>query len=221
MDYFLDTNVEIGYVFCTDPWNTHAVTVFDSKDRLHYSENVNKEFQKNFIKFSKEQSQFLLEICDELEALNFKKINFDEFKAIGLSVKLINDFAENKKEKCLEVLWDITNKNNDDKIRVKILVRNIKKFARNFENYLFIRKNNFEQKVMLCPVRKKSYSEIYEELKNLKIHKEDNNIILDAHDLACNESLTLNFVTSDNDVYKLPQQVSALNINKFLHLRNF
>lgn len=45
--------------------------------------------------------------------------------------------------------------------------------------------------------------------------------ILDAHDLACKESLTLNFVTSDNDVFKLPQQLSTLNINEFLHLNDF
>lgn len=60
MDYFLDTNVELGYVFCTDPWNTSATTVFDSNDDLHYSKNVDIEFQKNFSKFLKEQKQFFL-----------------------------------------------------------------------------------------------------------------------------------------------------------------
>lgn len=221
MDYFLDTNVELGYVFCTDPWNTPAVTVFDSKDKLHYSKRVDGEFQKNFIKFSKEQKQFFFRICDELESLGLKKIGYNEFNSIGLDVDLIHDFAENKKEKCLEVLWKISNKNDGDKIQVKILVRKIRFFARNFDKFVFKRKNNFERKVMLCPDRFEEYSEIFEELSDLGIHEEDNNIILDAHDLASKELLNLNFVTSDNNVYELPQRVSALNISEFIHLRSF
>lgn len=221
MDYFLDTNVELGYVFCTDPWNPPATTVFDSNDRLHYSRNVDKEFQYNFSKFLKEQKQFFFRVCDELEDLNLKKVNYNEFNSIGISVNLINDFAENKKESCLKKLWNISNKNNDYEIKVNILVRKIRIFARNFERFLFDRKNKFELKVILCLERVENYSEIFGELKNLGIHDEDNVIILDAHDLACRSSLCLNFVTSDGDVYDLPPQVSALNINEFLHLKDF
>ena len=34
MHYFLDTCVELGYVFCTDPWNDKSVKVFDDNDYL-------------------------------------------------------------------------------------------------------------------------------------------------------------------------------------------
>lgn len=221
MDYFLDTNVELGYVFCTDPWNALAVTVFDSNDKLHYSRNVDKEFQKNFIKFSKEQKQFFFKICDELESLGLEKVSYNGFKSIGISVDLIFDFAENKKESCLELLWNISNKDNEDKIKVKDLVRLIKSFGRNFEKIIYDRKRSFEQKVMISPMRTEDYSKIFEELDKLGIHDEDKEIILDAHDLAGRDSLSLNFVTSDNDVFELPKQVSALNIHKFLHLNDF
>lgn len=221
MDYFLDTNVELGYVFCTDPWNTPATIVFDSKDKLHYSKNVDKEFQKNFSIFLKQQKQFFFKVSDELEDIGFKNVTFNQFKSIGSSVSLINDFAENKKESCLERLWIIANKNDDDNIKVKILVRNIRTFARNFERFLFDRKNNFEQKVVLCLDRIEGYSEIFDKLDALGIHDEDNVIILDAHDLACRNSLNLNFVTSDDDVYELSSKISELNINEFLHLENF
>lgn len=220
MDYFLDTNVELGYVFCTDPWNAPAITVFDSNDRLHYSNNVDNEFQRNFSKFLREQRQFFFAVADELESLGLRKIGFNEFNSIGLGVFLIYDFAENKKESCLKLLWNIVNK-KDDKINVKILVRKIRGFGRNFESFLFKRKTNFERKVLFYQNRVDDYSEIFDELENLGIHKEDNIIILDAHDLATNESLKLNFVTSDNNVYELSQQVSALNINDFMHLRDF
>lgn len=221
MDYFLDTNVELGYVFCTDPWNTPAVAVFDSEDRLHYSRNVDKEFQKNLIIFSKQQKQFFIKISSELEDVGLKKVNYSIFESIGLSVNLINDFAENKKEFCLETLWNISNKNKEEYINVKNLVREIKTFARNFEKFLFVRKNNFEQKVVMCLDRKEEYPIIHDELTKLGIHDEDNAIILDAHDLACRNDLTLNFVTSDNDVYGLSPKCVALNINEFLHLDNF
>lgn len=221
MDYFLDTNVELGYVFCTDPWNAPAVTVFDSKDKLHYSRKVDKEFRKNFIKFSKQQKHFFLKVSEELEDLDFKKVNFNTFKSIGLSVELNDDFAKNKKESCLKKLWDISNKNNYEDIKVKNLVREIRTFARNFEKLIFNRKIHFEQRVVMCLDRVEDYSKLFDDLNKVGIHNEDNVIILDAHDLACRESLTLNFVTSDNDVYELPQKVPALNINEFLHLKNF
>lgn len=221
MDYFLDTNVELGYVFCTDPWNTPAVNVFDSKDRLHYSRNVDIEFQRNFGKFLKEQKQFFFKVSNELDDLSLKKVNYNLFKSIGLEVDLVNDFAENKKESCLKTLWNISNKNNEDEIKVKNLVERIRTFARNFEKFLFDRKNEFELKVILCLDRTEDYSSIFDKIDKLGVHEEDNVIILDAHDLACRESLSLNFVTSDDDVYKLPKQVSELNINKFLHLKNF
>ena len=102
MDYFLDTNVELGYVFCTDPWNTPSVVVFNSNERLHYSKNVDNEFQKNFNRFLREQKQFFFRVSDELDDLGLKKINYNTFKSIGLNVNLINDFAENKKESCLK-----------------------------------------------------------------------------------------------------------------------
>ncbi len=220
MDYFLDTNVELGYVFCTDPWNPPAVTVFDSNDRLHYSDNVNEEFRKNMIIFSRQQRQFFFEVADELESLGMRKISYNEFSSIGLSVDLANDFAENKKESCLKLLWNIANRKKKDKIRVKDLIREIMGFRRNFERFLFNRKTAFENKVMFHR-RNANYPEIFDELESLGIHEEDNHIILDAHDLATTRSLELDFVTSDNKVHKLPQQVDALNINEFLHLRDF
>ena len=221
MDYFLDTNAMLGYVFCTDPWNTPAVTVFKSYDRLHYSVNVDSEFQRNFIKFSKEQKQFFFKICDELEDSGFKNVDFNVFSSLGLSVDLVNDFAENKKESCLRILWNISNKDNVDVIKVKILVRRIRSFARNFDSFLFDRKLSFEQKVMLAPLRVDDYSEIFDELEKVGIHEEDRVIILDAHDLACRECLCLNFVTSDDDVFELSPLVSDLNIDCFLHLKDF
>ena len=220
MDYFLDTNVELGYVFCTDPWNTPAVTVFDSNDKLHYSRNVDKEFRKNFAKFLKEQKHFFYRISDELEYLGLKNVNYNTFESIGLSVDLIHDFAVNKKESFLKKLWDIANKNKKDNIKVKNLVRDIRIFARNFEKFIFDRKINFEKKVVMCLKRVKKYSKIFKRLAALGIHEEDIDIVLDAHDLACRESLFLNFVTSDNDVYRLSSKVMELNINEFLHLKN-
>ena len=51
MDYFLDTCVEVGYVFCTDPWNDESVEVFNDNDYLNYSHTVKMEFNKNIMRF--------------------------------------------------------------------------------------------------------------------------------------------------------------------------
>lgn len=46
MDYFLDTCIEVGYVFCTDPWNDESVEVFNDNDYLNYSHTVKMEFNQ-------------------------------------------------------------------------------------------------------------------------------------------------------------------------------
>ena len=48
MNYFLDTNVKIGYVFCTDPWNDESVKLLESDSAFYNSNCVEKEFEFKF-----------------------------------------------------------------------------------------------------------------------------------------------------------------------------
>ena len=48
MNCFLDTNVKIGYVFCTDPWNDKSEHLFNMNHTFYISPSVRKEFNKKY-----------------------------------------------------------------------------------------------------------------------------------------------------------------------------
>lgn len=60
MNYFLDTNVKLGYVFCTDPWYGNSVSVFNDYDFLYDSSTVDIEFNERYRYFLREQKDFFL-----------------------------------------------------------------------------------------------------------------------------------------------------------------
>ena len=227
MNYFLDTNVEIGYVFCTDPWNNETVKFFDSEDKLHSSFYVEKEFQKKFSMIFNEQKKFLISLVDELKNSSNKLLSFKDLKIKSKIIPLKNDFAENKKEQIVKVIWKLSkskHENNDalntEICNVNVLVLYIEKFIRNFRRKLIERRNNFESKVIFHPKRDEKYMEINEKLLyDGGIHYPDNCIILDAHHLAYTNYICLEFVI--NLIKKADNMIDCLCISKFHNLKDF
>lgn len=227
MDYFLDTCVEIGYVFCTDPWNEKSVTIFNDNDNLHYSNTVDIEFNKKYHEIYRENRNFLISLKDIL--------NFEEDKEKTLTLNDLNhkswqvqsNIDENKKEKIIETIWEFCKSQHyqtnlgDTVCKLKTLLIYIDKFIRNFNGSILKRKNLFESKVMFHK-RDDEYSEIYEKLEKNNVHYPDNDIVLDAHDLSLKKSIELEFITADknmiDNVYKI---IELLNINKFHYLKDF
>ena len=58
-------------------------------------------------------------------------------------------------------------------------------------------------------------------LNDNNIHKPDNQILLDAHDLAINEDLSLNFISADNKLCKSARHIKELKIQKFFYLKDY
>lgn len=48
MNYFLDTNVGLGYVFCTDSWNDKSEHLFNKKGTFYISYCVRNEFDRKY-----------------------------------------------------------------------------------------------------------------------------------------------------------------------------
>ena len=90
MNYFLDTCVEVGYVFCTDPWNDESVEVFNDNDYLNYSDTVKREFNKKYHEIYNETRNFLISIKDilNLESDKEKLLSLDEFNQKSWQVDL-------------------------------------------------------------------------------------------------------------------------------------
>lgn len=225
MDYFLDTNVGIGYIFCNDPWHDLSVKVFTKSDNLHYSVNVVEELNRKYNSILTEQKQFFYSMRDELEMLinPFKKLSFEDLKSIGLSVNLTRDFDSNKKINILNVFWQYCLKKYDEsnKIGIKYVIRSIKNWLFSFERLVLDRNLEFNRVVICSKKRIEEYSSIYEELCNVGVHDEDRDIVLDAHDLACDEYIKLFFVSSDKKLCNRAKKVKSLNICDFVSLEEF
>ena len=101
MDYFLDTCVEVGYVFCTDPWNDESVEVFNDNDYLNYSHTVKMEFNKKYHEIYNENRNFLRSLMDilNLESDKEKLLSLDEFNQKSWQVDVEEEIDERKKER--------------------------------------------------------------------------------------------------------------------------
>ena len=229
MDYFLDTCVEVGYVFCTDPWNDESVEVFNDNDYLNYSHTVKKEFNKKYHEIYNENRNFLRSLMDILNLENDKEklLSLDEFNQKSWQVDLEEDIGERKKEKIIKTLWEFSkskhlNTESDNPVcKVKTLLIYISKFIRNFSYGLLKRKRTFKSKVMIH-TRHEKYQELYDKLEENEVHYPDNHIVLDAHDLSLKRNITLEFITADkNMVTNVNCIADLLNINKFHYLKDF
>lgn len=229
MNYFLDTNVELGFVFCTDPWNDESIAVFNKEDNLYYSRSVDNEFYQLHRQFLNQQKNFFFELKMILNLeTKHKKINLDTLMVKSWQVQLRHDFDENKKEKCINVFWKFCKRISKssgslDEInfKVKDIVNYISRFLQAFERAAFNRKLQFENKVMFHD-RMDDYEGIYDELVDAGIHDPDTFIILDAHDLSLKEDIVLEFITADNImIQNANQMLNHLSIGKFHYLKNF
>lgn len=230
MNYFLDTNVELGFVFCTDPWNEESVAVFNKEDMLYYSNSVDDEFYKLYNQFLNQQKFFFREL-KRILALekSTKQINCDTLKLKSWQLQLHHDFEQNKKDKCIEVFWKFCKRISKsegslDEIHFKIrdIIHNISRFLQVFERVIFNRKLEFENKVIYYDERTHDYKDIFDKLVSVGVHNPDTFIILDAHDLALEDGIVLEFVTADNIMIQNVNQISNyLSIHEFHYLKNF
>lgn len=230
MNYFLDTCVELGYVFCTDPWNDKSVKVFDETDYLHYSYCVDREFDKKYHEFLKEQKNLFYSLRDELKIENPDKLlSLDTLILKSKIIPLKRDFNENKKEKCVEIFWEFCKAKHEYDVDLKInvckvqhLLNRISRFIRSFERGIKNRRADFERKVIYHSKRNKKYPKLLKDLENNNIHYPDYCIILDAHDLSLTENLDLEFITADNKMaINANNIIGLLNIQKFHYLKEY
>lgn len=230
MDYFLDTNVEIGYVFYTDPWNAGSVNLLEKDDILHYSSCVDKEFNIKYQIILKQQKNFFRSLKKELIESSKDKLSLKDLKIKSKIILLRRDFEENKKDKIAEVIWKFSKSKhehvdelNDDVCNVEDLLKCIDKIIRGFDRKLIERRNDFERKVIYHSKRDEEYMDLNEKLLfEVGVHYPDNCIILDAHDLSLKECITLQFITADEDmINKVNNMLDLFFIDKFIYLKDF
>ena len=228
MNCFLDTNVKIGYVFCTDPWNDKSEHLFNMNHTFYISPSVKKEFNKKYNQILKKQKNFLYSLRDELNNANpLKTLSLNELTLKSMIIELKRDFDENLKKEIVKVLWKgcaskhkYDSKLKTDVCTIKVLLSYIRKFLRIFERQLINRLNTFIREVIECEKRDKEYNDLNKKLLNARIHYPDSEIILDAHDLSLKDNLILKFISADKKMIKnVKTVIDMLNIDKFYYLK--
>ena len=178
----------------------------------------------------KEQNNFLYSLKHDLEIGNTNRsLSLQDLKNKAKIISLKREFAENKKTRIVEVLWEFSKQkhesdnSNNSICSVKNLIVYIGKFIRGFKGKLICRKNDFEREVIFHPKRDEKYMEINEKLLyDAEIHYPDNCIILDAHHLSLNECIAIEFVTADDEmIKKVNNIIDSLRIDKFHYLKDF
>lgn len=230
MNYFLDTCLKIAFVFCTDLWNDETYELFDNKHVFYCSYNVEKEFDGKYNDILKEHSSFFYALKDDLNQ-NFKEyITLSDLKTKSKIIDFERDFDENKKEKISEIIWKYTESKhtfnhtlNEDVCKIKDIIIFINKLSRSFESRSLDRRNEFERNIIQYPEIDNSYDDLNDKLVNkIDIHKPDNLIIIDAHDLSIEENIPLDFITLDNKmILKIKNFLYLLNINNFYYLKEY
>ena len=230
MNYFLDTNVGLGYVFCTDPWNDKSEHLFNKEGTFFFFFFVRNEFDRKYNNILKKQMNFLYSLRKVLEIENYsKRLSLKDLKLKSSFVVLKRDFEDNLKEKIVEVLWKrCENKHEFDShleeyvCAVKDLLIYIKKFMRGFKGKLIDRTRFFKSEVIECEKRTKKYSDLNDNLSKIGIHYPDSYIILDAHDLSLNDGIGLNFISADKKMIERAKNIlNLLSIDGFFYLKDF
>ena len=202
MNYFLDSNVIIGYIFQFDSQNEHSQKYVNSKHTCFISPNVEREVKGKFRIKNREYANFFLklnqEICKQCKYMisNWKIHQIvNKFDAIG-------DLEVEKMHEIIEKIWEEFNfSDNEDCLN---LMNILKEFLHEFKAPEYSLKNKILDKLTIIPEHNKKDRKILEiiEKKNLRelLHRKDENILFDLNEYAKEHpELDLCLVSWDDD----------------------
>ena len=221
MNFFLDTNVLVGFIFSLDSLNAPSKKFIDFTNDYFISYNVKDEMKNVFKRKKKEYKNFLLGLCREIS-----KIDGDSFiskSTLHIIISKFKSFGKLKikdMHRALDKLWDEMGFGENQE--VKELLFQLKKFTKAHKaNY----NNSFDkinQNIFLVPNHRKKDSKI----KNLIfeygldeiLHENDENILFDLNEYSKNhKNLKLTFVSWDDDFIKaISLLIDFLSFNYFV-----
>ncbi len=200
MNYFFDTNVIVGYCIPSDYWNAMAKKAFKKEGNHYWSTTVKNESIKVIFEIMDDYENLFDEIKDEMS--NDMPVRKEDF--IGLVKDLKNpSISKNKiKINIANTIW-MEGGWYEDAHPVKIS-KILDKMTLGLHGAV---DKNFNECInaLILHERKENYYELLDMINSIKlpdpskrIHKHDNYIVLDAHDLGW--KIKVNFITSDKEL---------------------
>lgn len=209
MDYFLDSNIIIGYSICIDKWHESSKNVFNKGKTIYWSPLVKQESLYKIKKLIDKYNFIFKEIEENIEeGIVQKEYFFNQVRNLEL---IENHFQ------LAEILWTI------GRWYEEVHSEELLNFLEELTGILY---NTSQKRYFYCTeylvehVRKNKYEKILNSFNSLKnenftiIHYPDDEIILDAHDLA-NTGKDIEFITSDKKLLEFKKDIMRLTkINK-------
>lgn len=210
MNSFVDTNVSIAYIFSIDPLNNKSLTVFREYDKIFWSKFVKKECNKVFKNKRKILFKFYKDLANDITSENFHDFKFED-----LQKYVMRNYSKGRKRNqilsSLRKFWD--SYVEDQFPDYNSFNRAIQNCLNDLKQFVYLRKNQWEQNTELTDDRVKKYSYLKNKLNSLKVHHPDDDIVLDAHDFNLRKNFLLDFITFDRDCYDGVSQIQEFQFN--------
>lgn len=208
MDYFLDSNVIIGYIFNFDSINRNVVKFIEFKNNYYYSDNVQNEIEKVYKNKNRQYGMFLLMIWNFLNSLSDNDL-IDEYKVHDSinSYNTVIGIKQNDMHLALNIIWNLLSLDGfHDVFEIKSIFED---FLNNFQSRHSFRKDHILNNMILVPNHARKDKQILEKidefhLRDELLHRNDEKILFDANEFCKNnKGLNLKFVTADQDFFKV------------------
>ena len=189
MNYFIDTNIQLGYAIIHDKWHNVSKTFLDNhqKDSIFWSNLVKNEYTEKFNEILDDINTFIAN-CKTLLKENQKDfINYFDFEDFLIRKTKMNSLDNFKKQMILKQFWTAYKKLNNI-----LILHNC-----GLNNYL-------------------NYMDYAEKLYKWGVHKPDCKIVIDAHDCGKTHP-DLIFASADKKMIDLilEHNTDFLNIAEF------
>ena len=222
--YFLDTNVVIGLVYCLDIQNPKTDKLITDNSKLYYSYHVKKEIKDVFPRKSNEYKRFFALIYSFL-----RKKRDDSFVSLSSIILFIDKLPDIGKLKCnamkfaFQRIWEYFGFGENQE--VSVIKFQFRKFYYSFDMYSSDLLDDFYSNATYSSGFKNKDSSVLNRIlnKNLRVffHDEDESILFDLHEYHKNhQDLDLTFVSCDEDFIKAVKElIDLLSFNNYIHLK--
>lgn len=218
MNYFIDTNISLGYTIIHDKWHNVSKTFINNheKDSIFWSNLVKNEYAKKFNKIIDDMNIFIIHCKIILKDNQKDFINYYEFENLLIKKTKIDRLDNFKKQKILKEFWNKYkfNEGISEAIYLKFL-----EFIHEFERVFHIRDQKLKNILIIHDCGLNNYLKYLNYAKKLYkwgVHKPDCKIVIDAHDCGKNHD-DLIFISADK---KMIEKILNHNTN-FLSIAEF
>ena len=217
MNYFIDTNVALGYTIIHDKWHPQSEKfITETSEDIFWSNLVKKEYSSKLNNIENSIDFFLKRTKLILKNNEKDFVNYYDFEKFILKRTKICDLDKFKKQKILENFW---NKYELYEGVSEIIKTKFNNFIREFEKVYSKRDYNLNSTLKFHNCGTDNYLNYLDHAKQLwkwGVHSPDCKIITDAHDCGRIHD-DLIFVSNDEKMIEkiVNQDTTFLKIMEF------